>query len=410
MADHNTVDDRRTAPKGSVRKGIHIILIAGITVFMMSVILFVNLRNGGKDSVAVTQAPAAALSSAPESATERVKGFQDLMVDAASRLLKPEPTTLAAPNQNPILAGQPTTAPTSATGNQDPIVAARKQREYESLFASNVVSSRRTGARQWAGTPTADGSHARGGDPNRMPSVDDIAGAVVRASGANATPGVPPGLQPASAPAPSPAPDHSGPVTANGPLHRVLESTYIDTVLTNRLDGSSESPVNVMVTEPLYSHNGDHVLIPAGSRLIGQTKPVQSLGEARLAVLFHRLLLPDGSTRNLADFKALNIAGDTGLHDQVNRHLLSTFGAAAAVGAISGLSQNIGYGAGGGNGNRTVVVAGNMGTETSQASSQIMNQFLNRLPTVTIREGHRVKVYITHDLELPAWVPIADRR
>jgi type IV secretory pathway VirB10-like protein len=39
-----------------------------------------------------------------------------------------------------------------------------------------------------------------------------------------------------------------------------------------------------------------------------------------------------------------------------------------------------------------------------------MNQFLNRLPTVTIREGHRVKVYITHDLELPAWVPIVDRR
>jgi type IV secretion system protein VirB10 len=32
-----------------------------------------------------------------------------------------------------------------------------------------------------------------------------------------------------------------------------------------------------------------------------------------------------------------------------------------------------------------------------------MNRFLNRLPTITIREGHRVKVYITSDLELPAW-------
>jgi type IV secretory pathway VirB10-like protein len=32
-----------------------------------------------------------------------------------------------------------------------------------------------------------------------------------------------------------------------------------------------------------------------------------------------------------------------------------------------------------------------------------MNQYLNRLPTVTIREGHRVKVYLTSDLELPAY-------
>ena len=34
---------------------------------------------------------------------------------------------------------------------------------------------------------------------------------------------------------------------------------------------------------------------------------------------------------------------------------------------------------------------------------QVMNRFLNRLPTVTIREGHRVKVYLTSDLELPAF-------
>ena len=40
---------------------------------------------------------------------------------------------------------------------------------------------------------------------------------------------------------------------------------------------------------------------------------------------------------------------------------------------------------------------------TSEATAQVMNRFLNRLPTVTIREGHRVKVYLTSDLELPAY-------
>ncbi|MCC7243037.1 MAG: hypothetical protein IT180_14005, partial [Acidobacteria bacterium] len=83
----------------------------------------------------------------------------------------------------------------------------------------------------------------------------------------------------------------------------------------------------------------------------------------------------------------------------------STFGAAAAVGLISGLAQFLGSaGLGRGDGDRTVIIAGGVGDATAQASLQVMSRFLNRLPTVTIREGHRVKVYLTSDLELPAYV------
>ncbi len=59
---------------------------------------------------------------------------------------------------------------------------------------------------------------------------------------------------------------------------------------------------------------------------------------------------------------------------------------------------------GSGDGNRTVVIAGGVGDATSQATLQVMNRFLNRLPTITIREGHRVKVYLTSDIELPVYV------
>jgi type IV secretion system protein TrbI len=98
----------------------------------------------------------------------------------------------------------------------------------------------------------------------------------------------------------------------------------------------------------------------------------------------------------------LNQIGDAGLRDRVNHHYLATFGAAAAVGLITGLSQYLGnVGLGAGEGNRTVVIAGGVGDAASQAAVQVMNRFLNRLPTVTIREGHRVKVYVTSDLELP---------
>jgi type IV secretion system protein VirB10 len=75
------------------------------------------------------------------------------------------------------------------------------------------------------------------------------------------------------------------------------------------------------------------------------------------------------------------------------------------VGLISGLSQFLGgVGLGSGDGDRTVVIAGGVGDATAQATAQVMNRFLNRLPTITIREGHRVKVYLTSDVELPAYI------
>ena len=92
------------------------------------------------------------------------------------------------------------------------------------------------------------------------------------------------------------------PINAGGPTHTVLEGTTIDAVLTNRLDGSGVAPVNCLVTNPVFSHSGQHVLIPAGARILGETRPVQALGETRLAVSFHRLAMPDGSTHRLDHF------------------------------------------------------------------------------------------------------------
>jgi type IV secretion system protein VirB10 len=178
----------------------------------------------------------------------------------------------------------------------------------------------------------------------------------------------------------------------------------IETVLTNRLDGSVAAPLNCLVTTPVYSHDGQYVLIPAGSRVLGETKPVQGFGETRLAVAFNRLAFPDGRTYRLDQFMGLNDIGDAGLRDQVNQHYRSTFGASAAVGLLTGFAQYLGAaGLNRGAGDRTVVIAGNVGDATAQATAQTMNRFLNRLPTITIREGHRVKVYLTSDLELPAY-------
>ena len=188
---------------------------------------------------------------------------------------------------------------------------------------------------------------------------------------------------------------------ADGPVHRILEGTIIDTILINRLDGAAAAPVNCLVSTPIYSTDAQ-VLVPAGARLLGTTKPVQSFGETRLAVGFTRIVMPNGRTYTLDHFMGLNAIGDAGLRDQVNQHYASTFGVSAAVGLISGFAQYLG----GGFVNRNsgpIIITGNVGDATAQAATQTMSRFLNRLPTITVREGHRVKVYLTSDLQLPVY-------
>ena len=63
-------------------------------------------------------------------------------------------------------------------------------------------------------------------------------------------------------------------------------------MLLNRLDGTFSGPVTCLVTTPVYSHDRQAVVIPPGARLLGSVAPVQGWGDARLAVSFHRLVLP----------------------------------------------------------------------------------------------------------------------
>jgi type IV secretion system protein VirB10 len=162
------------------------------------------------------------------------------------------------------------------------------------------------------------------------------------------------------------------------------------------------------VTGPVYSHDRQALVIPAGARVLGSAAPVQGWGDRRLAVRFHRLLFPDGRSVTLESVTGLNQVGETGLSDEVDRHYLQVFGASLAIGAISGLAQ---FGSRGGY-DMTATDASRQAAGTSLATStaRVLDRYLNVLPTITIREGHRVKVVLTNDLHLPAYPPSGGSR
>jgi type IV secretion system protein VirB10 len=369
--------------------------MVGIASVLMGIILLTGRQTPAPSRAAAPSA--AALTPNPE----QLRGYQQRLAAADTR---PQPVPPTAAELRAVMAPTGALAADQREPSARPVdqlAEERQRREYDSLFSSNVVQSPTLPSGPERRTAPARATPATSDLAPVPPSLDDVAAAVMRQSARavepSAAPTPPPAATPVSAAAPLPET-----TAADGPLHRVLEGTLIDTVLTNRLDGTVAAPVNCLVSTPLYSANGQEVLIPAGARMLGTTKPVQSFGETRLAVAFTRLVLPNGRTYALDHFLGLNAIGDAGLRDQVNQHYTTTFGVSAAVGLISGFAQFLG----GGLGNRTngtVIITGNVGDATAQAAGQTMGRLLNRLPNITIREGHRVKVYLTSDLQLPVY-------
>ena len=181
----------------------------------------------------------------------------------------------------------------------------------------------------------------------------------------------------------------------------LFEGTVLEALLINRLDGSFSGPISCLLSNNVYSHDRQHVLIPAGSKILGEAKKVDTFGQVRLAVTFHRLIMPDGFSVNLDQFKGLDQAGATALKDKVNNHYAKIFGASLALGVLGGVAQ-IGTGSAL-TSTGTERIQQGFGVGMASAGEDVLDRFLNILPTVTIREGTRVKVYLSNDLLLPEY-------
>ena len=172
---------------------------------------------------------------------------------------------------------------------------------------------------------------------------------------------------------------------------RVREGSFLEAVLLTQLSGEFPGPVLAMVSVPLHSADRQRVLIPRGARVVGSASAVQNRDQSRLAVAFHRLLLPDGGWVDL-EFAGLNKAGESALRDQVNRRYLSTFAAAGAVGALSGLTLA---------GASPYGLRAGVGQGLGGSAASMLDRYLNRMPEITIRAGHRLRVWFTSDVLVP---------
>jgi type IV secretion system protein VirB10 len=406
------VQEKAPKPQGLLPKNVQSWLLCGLA-FLMVTIMW--LTGGKKPQMAAKAASSTAPLQAPLEVNEsKIAEMQNRIQDLQRQQLLAQ-TALAQQTRSPEVAAHDAAEPQqpgpAGSGVQrpeeDPIQAERKRRAYVSLFSSNVaLSYRKTPANSTvpASEPpiAASASPPSGPDTFQPPQLlkemqfNSISPLPVRNDSAETT-------HDRKEEVKSPAVVSA--ISANaaaGKTYVLFEGTILETVLINRLDGGFAGPVECLLSTDVYSNDREHLLIPAGSKLLGETKKVDTFGQTRLAVVFHRALMPDGYSVSLDQFKGLNQIGDTGLRDQVNNHYLRIFGVSLAVGALGAVSE---AGTGGAlNATSGDLMRQSFAASTAQSASQILDKFLNILPTVTIREGHRVKVYLAGDLALPDYL------
>jgi len=376
--------DKRVRPEGVVPKQAQGYVVAGLAVLILMAVMFSknHQKPATKDPAS---APAIASSNANQQKIHELE--QDLSADQRQALAAKAATALPAAGATMTNAAQPgVTAPAAqlpppAEPPRDPVADAEKALAFKARFASNLVA------------PDVGAAHPSG------EAVDPPGASTARSSSLPQIPAAQ--AAPAAGTGSKRAPEVNV-NSAHGQPFVVFEGTTIDTVLVNRLDGEFAGPLKVMVTNPVYSQDRQHLLIPEGTFILGDVQKVASLGQKRLAVTFHRLIMPDGYSVDLDQFHGLDQAGATGIKDKVNNHYVEIFGASIALGVIAGAAEatnaNQGYNESGSEAYKSGVAS-----SLSQSSANVLDRFINIPPTITIREGHRIKVYITQDMLLPAY-------
>jgi type IV secretion system protein VirB10 len=169
----------------------------------------------------------------------------------------------------------------------------------------------------------------------------------------------------------------------------VAQGTLIPAVLETALDSTRPGLARAIVSRDVRGFDGTRVLIPRGSRLIGEYQSQNAPGQKRALINWIRLIRPDGVTIAIG-----SPAGDTlgrgGVRAQVNNHFFERFAGAILQSALD-IGVNL---AGRATSNGTVVVL----PGSVQGATQIV-QPAQITPTLRVRQGTSISIFVARDLD-----------
>ncbi|MDP3738503.1 MAG: TrbI/VirB10 family protein [Hyphomonadaceae bacterium] len=277
----------------------------------------------------------------------------------------PPPPLIVEPMPVPVVELQP--AP-------QPVQAGPTQAELDRLRAPALVVD----LSQYAG-PAQTPATTPGGNP-LDPAA--IAAATTNANNAGANPNESFARRLAGTGGKAARATHMGDLST-----KVIEGSVIPAVLETALNSDLPGFTRAVVTRDVYGFDGSKVLVPRGSRLIGEYNSGTALGQSRAFVIWTRLIRPDGATIDLAS-PATDGLGRGGLSGKVDRHFLQRFGGAMLLTLL-----NVGASAISDSTDTSIILAG------ARGGADLGGGVDDIKPTVTVPQGTPVRVFVSQDLD-----------
>ncbi|WP_298325392.1 TrbI/VirB10 family protein [Asticcacaulis sp.] len=178
--------------------------------------------------------------------------------------------------------------------------------------------------------------------------------------------------------------------------YQVMAGTVISASLVTGLKSDLPGFVIAQVTQPIYDTvSGKHLLIPPGTRLLGQYDDQVAFGQSRALVVWKRLILPDGSSLEIDNLPATDTHGYAGLADSVDYHTWSLL-KGVSLSTLLGLTSHSGLV----ESDSDLVRAFRDATRdtANQAGQRMVEKALNIRPSITVRPGWPVRVIVHKDL------------
>ena len=184
------------------------------------------------------------------------------------------------------------------------------------------------------------------------------------------------------------------------------QGTLIPCVLLTGINSDLPGLVQAQVVSDVYdTPRGNHVLIPQGSKIIGQYASAPMMGQERLMLGFNRVIFPDGKAMNLGAMPGSSTDGYAGFKAEVDNHFWRLMGNSILLGGITaGIAISVDDDQRDDNGNLTVngALSQGLGQSIGRVLTNVIERNMAISPTLTVEPGFNFNVTLTKDIYFPS--------
>ena len=178
--------------------------------------------------------------------------------------------------------------------------------------------------------------------------------------------------------------------------YELKAGSFIPGILVSGVDSQIEGKMVGLVRENVYdSILGKYLLIPKGTKIIGEYSSGVAYGQDRILIIWQRLIFPNGKSISLENFPGVDLSAYAGMKGRVNNHniviLSSVLGGGAALVNRSKDTRIQSW---------ENAMASGAGERIIDIGDSLSERILNIKPTITIKPGSRFNIIVNADLIL----------